>query len=69
MVALPLKASRRLQLAVAETGVTALAIHRWRKHGGGGLDNREPKPIARPRDMYVPDLHIDSLKVKARNFT
>jgi len=38
------------------------------KHGGSGLDNRQPKPVARPRDMYVPDLHIDSLKVKARNF-
>ena len=37
--------------------------------GGSGGDSREPKPpIARPRDMYVPDLHIDTLKVKARNF-
>jgi error-prone DNA polymerase len=38
--------------------------------GGAGGDSREPKPqpIARPRDMYVPDLHIDTLKVKARNF-
>jgi error-prone DNA polymerase len=34
-----------------------------------GWDSREPKqPIAKPRDMYVPDLHIDTLKVKARNF-
>ena len=23
---------------------------------------------SKPRDMYVPDLHIDTLKVKARNF-
>lgn len=39
------------------------------KHGGSGGDSREPKPpIQRPRDMYVPDLHIDSLKVKSRNF-
>jgi error-prone DNA polymerase len=36
--------------------------------GGSGLDSREPKPIARPRDMYEPDLHIDTLKVQARNF-
>ena len=37
--------------------------------GGSGLDSREPKtqPI-KPRDMYVPDLHIDTLKVNARNF-
>jgi protein ImuA len=29
LVSLPLKASRRLQLAAAESGVTALAVHRW----------------------------------------
>ncbi|MCC8978911.1 error-prone DNA polymerase [Bradyrhizobium acaciae] len=39
------------------------------KHGGSGMDSREPKaPIIRPRDMYEPDLHIDTLKIKARNF-
>ncbi len=39
------------------------------KGGGSGPDNRDPKPqIVRPRDMYVPDLHIDTLKIKARNF-
>ena len=39
------------------------------KHGGSGLDSREPKhPIIQPRDMYTPDLHIDTLKVKVRNF-
>jgi hypothetical protein len=43
----------------------------WRgdeaKHGG--LDSREPKvPISKPRDMYEPDLHIDTLKIRARNF-
>jgi hypothetical protein len=37
------------------------------KRGGRG-DSREPRPISRPRDMYEPDLHIDTLKVKARNF-
>ena len=30
LVSLPLKASRRLQLAAGDTGVTALAIRRWR---------------------------------------
>jgi error-prone DNA polymerase len=39
------------------------------KHGGHGLDSREPKaPPIKPRDMYVSDLHIDTLTVKARNF-
>jgi hypothetical protein len=30
----------------------------------------EPKlsPPIRPRDMYEPDLHIDTLTVKAQNF-
>jgi error-prone DNA polymerase len=37
-------------------------------HGGHGPDSRDPKPIMRSRDMYEPDLHIDTLKVKARNF-
>jgi error-prone DNA polymerase len=36
---------------------------------GGGPDPREqPNPAARPRDILIPDLHIDTLKVKARNF-
>jgi len=39
------------------------------KHVGSGGDSREPKPpISKPRDIYVPDLHIDTLKPKARNF-
>jgi error-prone DNA polymerase len=38
------------------------------KRGGSGSGSREPKAISRPRDMYEPDLHIDTLKVKARNF-
>jgi hypothetical protein len=29
---------------------------------------RRRTPISKPRDMYVPDLHIETLKVKARNF-
>ncbi|GAC1043881.1 error-prone DNA polymerase [Rhizobium sp. No.120] len=36
---------------------------------GGGPDPREiPKRTVKPRDIYVPDLHIDTLKVKTRNF-
>jgi len=39
------------------------------RHGGGADDSREAKGLkTTPRDMYVPDLHIDTLKVKARNF-
>ncbi|MDP9811325.1 DNA polymerase III alpha subunit [Rhizobium tibeticum] len=36
---------------------------------GGGSDPRDkPKPTVQPRDIFIPDLHIDTLKVKARNF-
>jgi error-prone DNA polymerase len=36
---------------------------------GGGPDPRDmPKPVIAPRDMFTPNLHIDMLKVKARNF-
>lgn len=36
---------------------------------GGSSDDREPKVgMTKPRDIYVPDLHIDTLKVKSRNF-
>jgi error-prone DNA polymerase len=39
------------------------------RHGGGGPDNREGKPLqATTQAIYVPDLHIDTLKLKARNF-
>jgi error-prone DNA polymerase len=38
------------------------------KRGSSGEDNRDPKQISRPRDMYEPDLRIEPLKVKARNF-
>ena len=37
--------------------------------GGGGPDPRELPPKGlRTRDIYAPDLHIDTIKVKARNF-
>ncbi len=39
-------------------------------HGSpGSPHSREwPAPGVRVRDMFVPDLHIDTLKVKSRNF-
>jgi error-prone DNA polymerase len=40
------------------------------KHGGHGLDSREPKtpPPIKPRNICEPDLHIHTLTVKSRNF-
>ena len=39
------------------------------QHVGSWYDSREPKQnMPPPRDIYVPDLHIDTLKVKSRNF-
>jgi error-prone DNA polymerase len=38
------------------------------KRGGGGPDSREGKSIALPRDIYEPDRHIDTLKLKSRDF-
>jgi error-prone DNA polymerase len=35
-------------------------------HGGSGIDPRSLPP--KPRDIYIPDLHIDSIKVKTRDF-
>nr|WP_314093550.1 error-prone DNA polymerase [uncultured Shinella sp.] len=37
-------------------------------HGGGPDPRDRQAPAVRPRDMFTPDLHIDTLKVKARNF-
>jgi error-prone DNA polymerase len=38
-------------------------------HGSPGIDPRSLPPKGpKPRDIYVPDLHIDSIKVKARDF-
>jgi error-prone DNA polymerase len=34
----------------------------------GGPDPRGDVPIKKVRDIYIPDLHIDTLSVKARNF-
>jgi error-prone DNA polymerase len=39
------------------------------RNGGTGPDPRELPPKGlRTRDIYIPDLHIDTIKVKARNF-
>lgn len=39
------------------------------RNGGSGPDPREQPPkTVRTRDIYVPDLHIDTIKVKTRNF-
>jgi error-prone DNA polymerase len=39
------------------------------RNGGSGPDPRELPPKGlRTRDIYIPDLHIDTIKVKARNF-
>ncbi len=38
-------------------------------HGSvGGGDARDSAPPPAPRDIFIRDLHIDSLKIKARNF-
>ena len=38
-------------------------------HAGGGPDPRDLPPKGlRTRDIYVPDLHIDIIKTKSRNF-
>ena len=38
------------------------------KHGGGPDPRDNPKPAVQAREIYVPDLHIDTLKIKSRNF-
>ena len=38
------------------------------RHGGSGPDPRETQSLRKVRDIYVPDLHIDTLTVKARDF-
>ncbi|SCB50299.1 error-prone DNA polymerase [Rhizobium multihospitium] len=39
------------------------------RNGGAGPDPRELPPKGlRTRDIYIPDLHIDTIKVKSRNF-
>ncbi|MBY5713318.1 error-prone DNA polymerase [Rhizobium leguminosarum] len=37
-------------------------------HGSPGSPDARDKAVVKVRDMFVPDLHIDTLKIKARNF-
>jgi error-prone DNA polymerase len=37
-------------------------------HGSPGSPDSRERGVIKPRDMFVPDLHIDTLKIKARNF-
>ena len=38
-------------------------------HTGGGTDQRDVQPkIAKVRDIYIPDRHIDTIKIKTRDF-
>jgi hypothetical protein len=51
----------------AGTGVGArrldLVFLRVDKGCGSGLDSREPRsPMIKPRDIYEPDLHIDTIR-------
>jgi error-prone DNA polymerase len=37
-------------------------------HGSPGAADSRDRAAARPRDIFVPDLHLDTLKLKVRNF-
>nr|WP_245487966.1 hypothetical protein [Rhizobium ruizarguesonis] len=37
-------------------------------HGSPGSPDARDKAVVKVRDMFVRDLHIDTLKIKARNF-
>jgi error-prone DNA polymerase len=38
-------------------------------HGSPGIDPRSLRPkLPKPRHIHVPDLHIDGIKVKTRDF-
>lgn len=38
-------------------------------HGGAGRDARDLPPRGvKPRDIYIPDLSLEAIKVKARDF-
>jgi error-prone DNA polymerase len=38
-------------------------------HGGAGIDSWDEKALGHAaRDIYIPDLHIDTFTVKPRNF-
>jgi error-prone DNA polymerase len=37
-------------------------------HGGRPDPRDKARPVVRPKEMFDPDLRIETLKVKARNF-
>ncbi|QRM51711.1 DNA polymerase III subunit alpha (plasmid) [Rhizobium sp. BG6] len=37
-------------------------------HGSPGSPDSRERAAVKPRDIFIPDLHIDTLKVKSRNF-
>ncbi|RYG38287.1 MAG: DNA polymerase III subunit alpha, partial [Burkholderiales bacterium] len=38
-------------------------------HGGSGPDSRsKPPPSTKPRDIYIPDLSLEAIKLRSRNF-
>ena len=50
---------------VISTGRGDEAVH----GGGAGVDSRDAKALKHAaRNIFIPDLHIDTLKVKARKF-
>jgi len=58
------------ELAAARKSGTALAPGRGDapRHGAPNPGPQDPAPGARPRDMYVRDLHLDGIRVKGRDF-
>jgi hypothetical protein len=38
------------------------------RRSASGPDSRDPSRASRARDIYIPDLHTDILKLKSRNF-
>jgi error-prone DNA polymerase len=37
-------------------------------HGGSSVDSRGPDPNLKPRDIYVPDLSLEAIRLRSRNF-
>lgn len=61
------------ELASIGSGQSAFPVSHGRgdeaSHGGSGPDSREPPPKRfRARDIYIPDLHIDTIRVRPRDF-
>ncbi|WP_167358983.1 hypothetical protein [Rhizobium bangladeshense] len=40
----------------------------WFAHGSPGSPDARDRAAVKSRDIYIPDLHIDMLKVKSGNF-